>query len=204
MIGNLFKNIDKWRGFPNWHIRPFLDVLFGIYLEELLGCNGIKNIEMIVPAFPLRHGDMYDGIRSNRSSLVDYAVFTERTLYLIDIDIGEAGLFSKKRKIYDAACKVGAHTILNGLVLISENSHAQKKYEVLLDELCTIGVMEKGEQQYQPSHKIKSIEVVSIVADTCTDSIGEIVIPFSKIIENCTFDDPLSIGFKDILKLYVK
>ncbi|MGL1903023.1 MAG: hypothetical protein OCC49_12865 [Fibrobacterales bacterium] len=200
MISTLFDTMNKWRQFPNWQIDSRASIFFGLFLNEILSIKGINDICGIVPEFPVRHGDIYKGIRSNRSSTIDYVAFTPTTAYLIELSIDCDPRKEKHRKHIELAQHVGIETLLGGLLSIYRATHFPDKYQTLLNELVAMGWMELvGEGEYRVPTVSRKTNKLRIQASP-SGGIESGIITFNEIAAEAPIDCEIGKQFKEALK----
>ena len=81
-IEGIFNRLNKWAPFPNYQLERRADIFFAYYLPTILSrCfnidESIITLDRIIPEFPLLKKDTKPGKKSNLSTKVDYAVFTD-------------------------------------------------------------------------------------------------------------------------------
>ncbi|MGL1936520.1 MAG: hypothetical protein OCD01_15925 [Fibrobacterales bacterium] len=200
MISTLFDTMNKWRQFPNWQIDSRASIFFGLFLNEILSVKGINDICGIVPEFPVRHGDIYKGIRSNRSSTIDYVAFSPTTAYLIELSIDCDPRKEKQRKHIELAQEVGIETLLGGLLSIYRATHFPDKYQILLNELVVMGWMESvGEGQYRVPDVTRRTQKLRIQAAP-SGIVDSTIITFNEIATEAPLNGEIGVQFKEVLK----
>ncbi|MGL1900614.1 MAG: hypothetical protein OCC49_00670 [Fibrobacterales bacterium] len=200
MINQLFSIMDKWRQFPSWQLERRADIFFSLYIQEILANRGINTIRGIIPEFPVRHGDIYKGVRSNRSSKIDFVVFTDVKVFLIELRTDANQKQYKQSGHLKLAKEAGLKTLLEGVRLIYSATHYREKYKMLLDELCSIGCMDVTEAgHYRTKLCKKECEVLYIqpsfdgVEDTS-------IITFDEIANNPHINGEFGERFKQSLR----
>ena len=72
-ILQLFDRMDDWRHFPNYQLERRADILFSLYLCEVLESKlGFAIRDELAPEFPVRIGTIYPDIPSDKSYKIDY------------------------------------------------------------------------------------------------------------------------------------
>jgi len=137
-INEIFKLLDKWVRHPKYQLERRADIFFAWYLPEIMKAIYDKNLsimrEHIIPEFPLRKGD------SNESKNVDYAIFGEKTIYLVEQKTTMDNVKDIKSKdikyLLDARKTVeednGMRTLMKNICDIRDSSKQFKKYDTLL------------------------------------------------------------------------
>jgi len=88
-INTLFDTLDDWRCLPAYQLERRVDVFFALHLKEILKRKlNDATIDIIIPEFPLRKGDLNNFMdNDNKSYKIDYLVFskTRNQVYLIEL-----------------------------------------------------------------------------------------------------------------------
>ncbi|MGL1936843.1 MAG: hypothetical protein OCD01_17580 [Fibrobacterales bacterium] len=200
MINQLFSIMDKWRQFPSWQLERRADIFFSLYIQEILANRGIDSIRGIIPEFPVRHGDIYKGVRSNRSSKIDFVVFTDAKVFLIELRT-DANLKQYKQSGHlKLAQEAGLNTLLEGVRLIYSATHYREKYKILLDELCSIGCMEVSDSGHYRTKLCKKECEVLYIQPSSNGVEDSSIITFDEIANNPHIDGEFGERFKQSLR----
>jgi len=85
-IEEIFNLLDDWRKLPAYQLERRADIFFAYFLPEIVkeqfNLEEKINYSQIIPELPLRKTKRE---KKYRSVKVDYAVFTDKTLYLIEL-----------------------------------------------------------------------------------------------------------------------
>lgn len=151
-IENIFESLEKWRNFPKYQLERRLDIFISLYLPEILK-KGIDELQYakideikknMYPEFPLKK------TKDRSSDNADYAVFIEKTIYLIELKTDTNSINDKQIKYYNNTLNnKTVEDIFEDIIEIENKSDKYEKYDFLLNELIY------GNQISNPCKKIK-------------------------------------------------
>jgi hypothetical protein len=145
--------LDKWRGFPSYQMERRADIFFAYYLPMIMmkcidGFGEEKIItESIIPEFPLKKRNDKTDNESNaenpdtyHSYKVDYAVFCESTLYLVELKTDVASLRDVQSSYLAAerdkdAEKNNFFELISNIPEIGSKSKQGRKYKYLIERI---------------------------------------------------------------------
>ena len=95
-FSRLLDQMDLWRNFPHYRLEFRADLVFGMFLPEILGKSQLaqeSNVEIhprLIPEFPFPHGLQNTESKNRTSDRIDFAVFGSLPdgrycLYLIEL-----------------------------------------------------------------------------------------------------------------------
>jgi len=219
-INDVFRLLDKWAKYPNYQLERRADIFFALHLSEIMKiiCKEEKNIDdsHIVPEFPLRDKIYIKGNRTYHSRKVDYAVFGEKVLYLIELKTTMDDVKDIKTpdiKYLIDAKKLGVNQLISDICDIRNSSSQFMKYDTLKSFFDTPEVKKRIKGYHNNSIKIVYIIPIdpenekykdySIATTFKCNKIEPIC--FSKILKELpdTYGS-LTKRFKDSLKTWVK
>jgi len=184
-IDYIFKLLDDWRKLPSYQLERRADIYFACYLPEIMmdflskeddvGQNKI-NLENIIPEFPLKKSDCISGEKNYTSTKVDYAVFTQSKLYLVELKTTWKSL---KAKQVDEAVKrfkgvpenntmteeepEKAIDLVRDICVIRHSPNSDSKYKNLIDRLSGVPGIKKIKANMKrsdnPEKAISGVEV---------------------------------------------
>jgi len=144
-IAQLFDRLDSWRHLPDYQLERRADVLFSLYLSEVLEEKlGFGVMPRLIPEFPVRIGTIYPQIDSNRSFKIDYLALSADADQAVFVELKTEGRSrrSKQDRYLAAVQKVGLPALLEGLLTIFKVTSARRKYFHLLDSLGRMGLLD--------------------------------------------------------------
>ncbi|MBC8217855.1 MAG: hypothetical protein H8E73_05265 [Planctomycetes bacterium] len=150
-ITQLFDRMDSWRHLPNYQLERRADLLFSLYLPEVLKEKlGFAIMPDLIPEFPLRIGTIYPKTDSNRSFKIDYLALSTDGKQAVFVELKtDGGSLNKKQNEYLAAAKqTGLFTLLEGLLTIFKATDAKRKYSHLLNALGQMGLLDIPNTMY--------------------------------------------------------
>ena len=201
-INKLFDLLDDWRNLPAYQLERRADIFFALYLDKIMGKLKNVSIDLIIPEFPLRLGELPEqNHNSNLSFKIDYLIYSksQNKVYLIEL---KTDLRSRKGKqdIYlKDAEKIKLKAIIEGVLKIYNATNQKVKYDYLLDKLEGIGWIKRNENSIQ--NLVKDIELSIIYIQPLNENKDASVISFDDIISVISgSNDELTNRFIDSLK----
>lgn len=163
----IFKRLDKWRGFPAYKLEPRVDIFFSLYLEEVVERRLGVGITGIVPEFPIRLGSLKgdnDPVEAtdNLSFKADYLLKSRGISFLLELKTDSKSIKMDQIKYLEDARNSGSHKLLRGALELRTKTLSRTKYENLLSEI--FGPNSQDESR-DPSSLPDSVEIIYIVPD---------------------------------------
>lgn len=176
-----FNLLDKWRHFPNYQLERRVDIFFALYMREILGVRGIRNISTVIPEFPVRIGEITKYTAINRSYKIDYLViYSSNRVAYIELKTDRNSRRVKQDQYLLASKKVGFIALLNGLLKIYSATNSKNKYQALLEELVASEVIVKSsDNKYSVVEQSYDEEIIYI--QPIQTNLDEAVITFHEI-----------------------
>ena len=139
-FADVFKNLDRWRDFPNYQLERRADIFFSLYLPKVLeAVTGKEILTEVVPEFPLRRGFLNYPESPNKSVKVDYlAISSDRsTAYYVELKTDGGSYRADQCEYLTRAIDApgGLAGALDALVEIVRHTTARRKYFHLLAAL---------------------------------------------------------------------
>ena len=145
IIEQFFDRMDDWRHFPNYQLERRADLLFSLYLGQVLHSKTKVEIgDLFVPEFPVRIGTIYPDIPIDKSYKIDYVALSKRgdIAYLVELKTEGASRRDSQDKYLAASQAVGMEALLEGVLKIFRATQAKRKYFYLLKQLEAMGLLE--------------------------------------------------------------
>lgn len=142
MIEKLLDRMDTWRHLPSYQLERRADILFSLYLQQvLLEKIGTDISDFFVPEFPVRIGTIYPHISTDKSYKIDFVAVSKKgdIAYLIELKTDGSSRRDSQDKYLLAAQTVGMKALLEGVVKIFNATQAKRKYFHLLKQLENMG-----------------------------------------------------------------
>ncbi|MBL7221354.1 MAG: hypothetical protein ISS69_14665, partial [Phycisphaerae bacterium] len=150
-ITQLFDRMDSWRHLPNYQLERRADLIFSLYLPEVLEKKlGFAVIPDLIPEFPVRIGTIYPSIDINKSFKIDYLALStdgEQAVF-VELKTDEGSLNEKQNKYFAAAKQAGLPALLEGLLTIFKATSAKRKYSHLLNALGQMDLLNIPDTMY--------------------------------------------------------
>lgn len=149
LIDKIFSRLDLWRSLPAYQLERRADIFFSIYLDDIFRSKFGHDIDLIIPEFPVRVGDIIiNPPKQNQSYKIDYVAICEsvRKVYLIELKTDSR---SRRIKQDEYLSKVKENTIkmlVDGLIKIYCATKQKKKYNNLIDSLSKHGWIKTGDK----------------------------------------------------------
>ena len=144
-IAQIFDRMDKWRHFPSYQLERRADILFSLYLREVLEARmDFPVCDEFVPEFPVRIGSIDPGNPRNESFKIDYLALSADGQQPIFVELKTDGMSRRDEQdqyLQDARGK-GLACLLDGLIAIFQATQAKRKYYHLLVYLGRMGLLE--------------------------------------------------------------
>ena len=171
--------MDAWRHLPNYQLERRADLLFSLYLPEVLEAKlGFPISNLLVPEFPVRIGTIYPDIPIDKSYKIDYVALSADAKRAILVELKTEG--SSRRENQDkyllASRKAGFPALLGGVLDIFRATNSKRKYFALLELLESMGLLRipmemKDIMSRQKLHGATEASQAVEVTATVTDSI---------------------------------
>jgi len=197
IIERLFDLLDDWRKLPAYQLERRADIFFALYLDRILEkLHGIK-IDLIVPEFPVRVGEIVDKRREqNMSFKVDYFAFSNNAqrVFLIELKTDQRSLRNKQDWYLENAVKLKVSGLISGLLKIYRATKQKNKYDRLLEKLEAINWIDRANNEIlslncQIKPEVFYIQPINIHKKKNVISFDEIISVLSEI------DDPIAKRF---------
>lgn len=202
----LFDLLDDWRHLPAYQLERRADIFFALYLDKILGKLKNASVDLIIPEFPLRLGELpCQNSKKNSSFKIDYLVYskTQNKVYLIELKTDLRSRRTVQDEYYDKAQVIGLKAIIDGIIKIYNSTRQKVKYSYLLNKLEGIGWIEQNEHSIQ--NLVKDIEIAKIYIQPLNKDNDLAVISFDNIISVISDSkDELTNRFIDSLKKWKK
>lgn len=148
-INEIFTLLDKWKNLPSYQLERRVDIFFAIHLEKILEYKKQVNIDLIIPEFPIRKGDLPHHpefnkkplLKPNQSFKIDYLCYASKPIpriFFIELKTEMSSRNPKQDWYLEQASELGIKRILKGIHTIKENTKQSDKYENLIDMLKNI------------------------------------------------------------------
>jgi hypothetical protein len=163
-IYRILAQLDAWRDLPSFKLESRVDMLFGLFLPNILRKSlGIAIDRMVFPEFPLRQGTLSEFLDngdprkekwedSNRSVKIDFMVLSQdhRIAFLVEIKTDQRSVNKGQVSYLQAAKRAGVGELVAGVFKIARkaNANSRRKYAHLFHLLETVGCVEST----QPSN----------------------------------------------------
>jgi len=151
-INKLFDLLDDWRYLPAYQLERRADIFFALHLETIMEKVLDVKIDMIIPEFPLRLGELPDeNPNSNLSYKIDYLAYSkeQNKVYLIELKTENSSLRNSQDKYLESAKKIKLQGILEGLQKIYIATNQKIKYIHLLNKLEEMKWIEKNDKLFE-------------------------------------------------------
>lgn len=151
-INKLFDLLDDWRYLPAYQLERRADIFFALHLETIMEKVLDVKIDMIIPEFPLRLGELPDeNPNSNLSYKIDYLTYSkeQNKVYLIELKTENSSLRNSQDKYLESAKKIKLQGILEGLQKIYKATNQKIKYIHLLNKLEEMKWIEKNDKLFE-------------------------------------------------------
>ena len=88
LIKKLFDLLYDWRNLPAYQLERRADIFFAIHLEKILEVAEKIKIDLTIPEFPIRIGQISNKNSAlNKSHKMDYLVFSKHGNQLLFIEV---------------------------------------------------------------------------------------------------------------------
>ncbi|MCK4636196.1 MAG: hypothetical protein KAT32_05025 [Candidatus Moranbacteria bacterium] len=145
-INKLFDFLDDWRNLPAYQLERRADIFFAIYLDKIIEKILGEKIDLIIPEFPVRVGEISERHPElNKSFKIDYLTYSkkENKVYLIELKTDQRSRREKQDWYLKRASEIKVKGLVNGLIKISKATNQKVKYNNLLDKIEKIGWIER-------------------------------------------------------------
>lgn len=182
-INGIFDLLDDWRNLPAYQLERRADIFFGLYLSKIM--NKLKNasIDLIIPEFPLRLGELPEhNPNSNLSFKIDYLIYSksQNKVYLIELKTDQRSRRGIQDQYLEDAKSIKLKSIIDGVLKIYKATKQKTKYNYLLDRLESAGWIKRDKGSIQNS--VNGIEISIIYIQPLNIDNDPSVISFDDII----------------------
>ena len=166
MTNKIFDLLDDWRNLPAYQLERRADIIFALYLERIMMYYKKTTLDLIIPEFPLRLGELPNrDTKLNSSFKVDYLAYSKskKIVYLIELKTDMKSRRTEQDEYYEGAKIIGLKSIIDGLIKIYKSTRQRIKYEHLMDKLVDIKwLIKESENTYTNIASDLKIEVIYI------------------------------------------
>jgi hypothetical protein len=141
-LATLFANMDRWRHLPAYQLERRADIFFSAYLPAVVAEHtGVEVSPEMIPELPIRRDLIWPEKPSKTSVKVDYAVFAadRSRVFFVELKTDGASRRDSQDLYLARSIEVGFDRIVQGIVEISQATHACQKYGHLLHALAKQG-----------------------------------------------------------------
>lgn len=149
VIDKLFTRLDTWRHLPAYQLERRADIFFSIYLNDIIKSKCGHTVDLIIPEFPVRVGDIYERERGvNLSFKIDYVVLCESAgkVYLIELKTDSRSRRSKQDEYLLRAKENNIKKLIDGLIKIYCATKQKRKYNNIFADLIKHGWIKSGDK----------------------------------------------------------
>lgn len=196
-IDRIFDLLDDWRQLPAYQLERRSDIFFALYLNQILEKTHKTTIDLIIPEFPVRIGEISNKyLTLNRSFKIDYLAYSQndQRVFLVELKTDLHSLRDKQNWYLESASKIKVSGLVNGLLKIYDATNQKNKYNKLLDKLESINWIKRSKDGILNTDCEIQPEVV-FIQPVVTENIG-VIISFDDIIQILSeYQDTLSQRF---------
>jgi hypothetical protein len=201
-INQLFDNLDKWRHLPAYQLERRADPFFSVYLPDILEAKYGRPCRVLIPEFPIHLPTIDAKIHANLSFKMDYLAVLEKPMGLVFVELKtDPKSRREKQDLYlTRAQEIGMARLITGLKRIYSATSSTDKYDSLLRELSSAGVLVlKAKGKFEPVTDLPHPEILYIQPTNGTSA--DNIISFIKVAELIVqIGDPLSMRFAQSLQ----
>jgi hypothetical protein len=143
-VAEIFDRLDEWRRFPNYQLERRADIIFSLYLAEVLEARlGVPMRSELAPEFPVRIGTIYPHLKTNASKKIDYLALSASGAESVFVELKTDGtsLNEPQDQYLRESQRVGLPALLDGLCAIFRATDAKRKYFALMLHLEEMGLL---------------------------------------------------------------
>ncbi|MCE5346020.1 MAG: hypothetical protein LLG13_07005 [Bacteroidales bacterium] len=205
LINEIFNKLDEWRFLPAYQLERRVDIFFALYLKEIIKKRFKEEIELIIPEFPVRIGNLYKNKRLDNPNLsfkIDYVGVCKESdkVFLIELKTDDGSRREKQDWYLEMAQKNNIVDLVDGILDIYKATSSKKKYDNLISLLTKINWIDK-KTMTNISHDSEII--ILYIQPTAKDS-GKNIVTFNNIIEYLSeHEDDFTKRFIQSLKKWI-
>jgi hypothetical protein len=161
LIEELFDKLDNWRNLPAYQLERRADIFFAIYLKDIIHYKYRIEIDIIIPEFPIRRGDLKEFDQSdNLSFKIDYLAVSESsdTVFLIELKTDDLSIREEQKKVMNEIGNSDVKMLTESVLKIKKASKS-KKYEALIKMLSEIGWIDNGKTHSKKEYKFHVVYI---------------------------------------------
>ena len=165
LIDRLFTLLDDWRNLPAYQLERRADIFFAIYLDKIISKRFNDTIDLIIPEFPVRVGDIDKNLPGlNQSYKIDYVAVCKNSdkVYFIELKTDTSSRRDKQDSYLREAKEINISKLMEGIIKIYGATIQKRKYNNLIKRLCGIGWLSQQDDVCTNTSKDYEIEVVYI------------------------------------------
>lgn len=140
----LFERMDAWRHFPAYQLERRADILFSLYLSEVLQEKlGFPVQQDLLPEFPVRIGSIDQESNSDQSYKIDYLALSEdgTRAVLVELKTDTSSRRVSQNNYLNAAKQAGLTKLLEGVLMLFKATKSKHKYFSYLLQLESMGLL---------------------------------------------------------------
>ncbi len=201
-LNKLFDLLDDWRNLPAYQLERRADIFFAIYLDKIIEKKLGAKIDVVIPEFPVRIGELPEqDPGSNRSFKIDYLANSKKDnkVYLIELKTDQRSRRKKQDWYLEKASIIKVKGIVNGVLKIYKATNQKIKYNNLLNKIEKIGWIKRDNQIIENLNI--EIRPSIIYIQPLNEGKNESIISFEDIIKILSdSNDPLTLRFIESLE----
>lgn len=151
MINEIFNLLDDWRNLPAYQLERRADIFFAVHLPKIFKQIYNVTIDVIIPEFPVRVGEVSDKHPEiNKSFKIDYVIYSkkENIVYFAELKTDQRSRRDKQDWYLESAAKIKIKGLIEGLLKIYQATNQKTKYMNLLNKVEEIGWIKKENRSY--------------------------------------------------------
>jgi hypothetical protein len=141
-LATLFDNMDRWRHLPAYQLERRADIFFSAYLPAVVAEHtGVEVCAQVIPELPILRSLIWPDKHGKSSVKLDYAVFAadRSKVFFVELKTDGASRRDDQDTYLSRSVDIGFERIVQGIVEISQATHAYQKYGHLLHVLADHG-----------------------------------------------------------------
>ena len=157
-IADLFCLLDRWRHLPAYQFERRADILFALFLPEVLekvlskGNSKVEIKQPLIPELPIRTDNDNN---YNSSNKIDYLALSKdkEHAFLIELKTDMESIDPKQICFLKRTAKKEISEIIRGILKICHKTEERAKYVHLLTDLSRLGLVEHKEGELGQLYK---------------------------------------------------
>lgn len=175
-LESVLRLLDRWRHLPAYQLERRADVLFAMFLPEVLEKRFRAANLCLIPEFPIKKSllQAYRNDTTSNSIKVDFLAVEKaddgeapKRAFLVELKTDMASWKSEQERDLNDAASLGLRALVEGVMDIARATNETRKYGHLLSLMSYLGLIKSEEPLFPVSKKVLNEIDCKVTGDCC-------------------------------------